>query len=79
MSDLLERILVVLRRLRDSHIHYRLRHSQDDAISIDVDVPGERWEVDFFENGDVYIEVFRSDGKIDNEKRLEELFRKHSS
>src|SRR6266478_1414845 len=63
-------------------IAYRLGHCRDEALMIEVDVPGERWEIEFVDYDDevhVEIERFRSDGHIDDESALEELFAKHSS
>ena len=36
--------------------------------------PGEYWEIEFLEEGDVEIERYRSNGHIDDESVLEELF-----
>jgi len=48
----------------------------EDAIEVHVDVPGERWEVDYFADGQVYVERFTNpSGEIKDEKELEELFR----
>ncbi len=53
-------LLAFLRRLEAARIPYTLRHSRDDAVMVEVTVPGERWEIDFLEDGDVDVEVFRS-------------------
>lgn len=73
-----ERILSFIRQLREKKIAYRLYHSRDDALSIEVDVPGERWEIDFLEDNTVDVEIFRSDGNIQNEDAFQELFAKFS-
>ncbi len=44
---------------------------------VEVTVPGERWEVEFLEDGSVDVEVFRSNGEIRNEVALEELLKQH--
>jgi hypothetical protein len=44
-------VLSVLRRLEAARIHYRLERTRDDAIAIEVVVPGERWEIEFLETG----------------------------
>jgi hypothetical protein len=51
--------LAVLRRLDAARIRYRLEQTRDDAIAIEVVVPGERWEIEFLENGEVEIEIFQ--------------------
>ena len=44
---------------------------------VEVAVPGERWEVEFLEDGYVEAEVFRSDGEIRGETAVDELLRRH--
>ena len=38
-----------------------------------ITVPGERWEVEFFGDGSVEVERFRSHGEIGGEESLQEL------
>ncbi|MBA3314838.1 MAG: hypothetical protein H0T47_16320 [Planctomycetaceae bacterium] len=61
-------------RLRAANTFHRLRDTRDEAISVDVSVPGERWEVEFLDDGSVETEVFRSDGHLHDESKLDELF-----
>ncbi len=70
----LEHLSEVVARLRDAKIHHQLRHTREDAVSVDVAVPGERWELDFLQDGTVEVEIFRSDGQIHEESKLTELF-----
>lgn len=63
-----------LRQLEDRHVSFRLDRIRD-SVLVEVVVPGEHWEVEFFEDGRVEIERFRSDGQIDNQAVLEELWR----
>lgn len=80
-KDIYRELLELLRRLQEAKIAYRLRQSRDDALMIEVFVPGERWEIEFVDYDDevhVEIERFRSDGHIDDESALEELFAKFS-
>jgi hypothetical protein len=77
-KDLLVKMLTFLRKLGDAKIAYRLRHSRDDAVMVEINVPGERWEVEFLEDGGVEIERFRSGGEIYDESLLKELFAKYS-
>jgi hypothetical protein len=46
---------------------------RDDAIAIEVTVPGERWEIEWLESGDIEIEIFRSSGEIFDDQALSEL------
>ncbi len=78
IADRFEKLLTFVRRLEAARIHHRISYHIDDAISVEVYVPGEHWEVDFFADGEVYVERFRSDGHIDDESAIAELFAKHA-
>ena len=43
-----------------------------------VALPGERWEVEFLNDGSVEIERFISQGEISGEEALNELFSRYS-
>ena len=64
----------LLKRLDAAEIHYHLSCQRDGAISVEVAVPGERWEVEFGEGGAIEVEVFRSDGEIHDGNALGKLF-----
>jgi len=66
-----------LNDLRDSKISYRLCHHREEAITVEIAVPGERWEVEFFEDGTVETEIFRSDGSMHGMSALEGLLRRN--
>jgi len=72
------RLLTFLNDLRKGKIHYRLDQHRQDAIMVEVAVPGERWEVEFLDDGSVEAEVFRSDGSIHDASALDQLIRTHS-
>jgi hypothetical protein len=72
-ENLLAKVLELLNRLEQAKIHYKLAHNQEDAISIEIAVPGQRWEIDCYANGITDVEIFRSDGSIHDETALEEL------
>lgn len=74
----MQKLLDFLDKLQESKIFYRLQHSRDDAIMVFANVPGERWEVEFFPDGNVEVEVFKSDGEIKGEEELVRLFRDFS-
>jgi hypothetical protein len=71
-------LLSFLNSLRDGKIFYRLSQHRDDAIMVEVAVPGERWEVEFLEDGSIEAEVFRSDGGIRDQKVLDDLLMRHA-
>jgi hypothetical protein len=75
--DALQKILSFMKRLDASKIHHSLDRVREEAVMVRVDVPGERWEVEFFVNGQVDVEVFSSAGPhsgIEGEESLERLF-----
>ena len=67
-----------LRALDEASIHYGLGSFRPGALCVEISVPGERWEVEFLEDGDVWVEVFRSSGDIGGRELLEDLFERHS-
>ncbi len=77
MSDI-EKVLKILSKLQNAHIYYNLRSHRSDAISVDVAVPGQRWEIDFVSDGTIDIEIFKSDGTIHDENILADLFQNFS-
>jgi hypothetical protein len=76
--DRFDKLLTFLRDLDRMKIYYELAHNLEDAISVVIAVPGQRWEVDFLEDGSVYVERFVSNGHIDDESAFAELFAKFS-
>jgi hypothetical protein len=82
LSDTFHDVLSLLRRLDEAKIAYRLNRVRDDALMIEVSVPGERWEIEFVSYGDevrMEIERFRSNGRIEDESCLELLFHRYSA
>lgn len=72
------RLLALLERLDEAKIPYTLSHSRDDAVMVCAFAPGEYWEIEYMEDGGVDIERYRSNGHIDDESALEELFAQFS-
>src|SRR5207245_1110903 len=73
-QDKFSRLLEFLRKLDGAKIAYTLRHSRENAIMVTINIPGERWEVEFLEDDEIEVERFRSNGHIDDESVLDELF-----
>ncbi|MEH7454912.1 hypothetical protein [Gottfriedia acidiceleris] len=67
-----------LNKLEESNIAYSLKKIRDEAIMVAIRVPGERWEVEFMDDGTVEIEKFISDGDYYDHNELETLFRDFS-
>jgi hypothetical protein len=70
-------LLTFLNELRRVKIYYRLSQHRDDAIMVELAVPGERWEVEFLNDGTVDVEVFKSDGTIADVAALLPMLAKH--
>ena len=73
----MDRLLPFLDRLEEKKIYYRLNRVRD-AIMVEVAVPGERWEIEFFEDNHIEVERFVSDGEILDERELHDLFKRFS-
>ena len=78
----LKKLIDFLNKLEEVHIHYKLFKCRDFSITVFIDVPGQRWEVDFLFEDDnkdictgIWVEKFVSDGQIFHEEELEVLFR----
>lgn len=67
-----------LNQLEDSKIFYKLDKVRNDGIMVEVVVQGQRWEIEFMEDGSVEIEKFISDGNIYDVHQLEVLLRDFS-
>ena len=74
MTNQFSKFLAFLERLDQAKIGYDLRHSRDNAVMVIVYAPGEYWEIEFVEDGDIDIERYRSNGHIDDESVLDDFF-----
>ena len=72
-----EKLLEFLNELEAKKIYYKLNKVRD-AIMVEIAVPGERWEVEFFADGSVELEKFISSGEIFDKNEIAVLFEKHS-
>lgn len=68
----MEKLLYFLNKLDENNVHYRLNKVRD-SIMVEVAIPGERWEIEFFTNGNVEVEKFISQGTILDESALNDL------
>jgi hypothetical protein len=71
-------LLAFLERLKSAHIHYVPADPTEDAVMVQIAVPGERWEVEFHGDGGVSVEVFTSKDGVRGAETLESLFRQFS-
>ena len=75
----LKTLSILLLRLDEAKIHYRFTSVREGAVMVQVAVPGERWEVEFFADRPIEVEVFRGGGGIAGADVLEKLFAVHGS
>ena len=68
----LRKLLTFLDQLEQDKVWYRLEHVRD-SVMVLVAIPGERWEVEFFDDGSIEVERFRSSGEIEGEDALDLL------
>ena len=68
------KLLAFLERLDQAKIAYSMEHSRDNALMVTTVSPGVYWEIEFLDDGEIEVERYVSNGKIDNESVLEDLF-----
>lgn len=68
------KLMAFLDQLEAEGIAYTLTRIREEALLVNVAVPGARWEIEFLADGTVEIERFYSDGEIVDETSLMELF-----
>jgi hypothetical protein len=66
-----------LSKLKESNIFYKLSDPTG-AVMVEVAVPGERWEIEFHDDGQIGVEVFKSTGTVRDANAITELFERFS-
>jgi hypothetical protein len=69
-----DNLLQFLDRLDESAVPYHLARVRREAIMVQFALPGERWEVEFLDDGAIEVERFASDGTIRDEVALQDLW-----
>ncbi len=77
-TDIFNSLLLFLQNLEEQDISYTVAHDRDQAIMVAVAMPGERWEIEFLNDGSIEIEKFISSGEIFGEEALGELFARYA-
>lgn len=67
-----------LNELEERKIFYRVSKTRPESIMVEVVVPGQRWEIEFMENGEIEIEKFICDGSYYDVTELKALFKDFS-
>lgn len=58
----LSEVCLLLAELDQRHVPYQIQVVRPDALMVSVAIPGERWEIEFFDDGQVEVERFTSNG-----------------
>ena len=66
-------IFEFIRELDGSRTHYVLTSGREGAVMVQVTLPGERWEIEFFDDRQPEIEVFLSNGSMFGPEKLADL------
>lgn len=74
----LKEFIYFLNKLEEYSIFYKLIKVRNEAIMVEVAVPGQRWEIEFLEDGTIEIEKFISDKGMYDVNELETLFKEFS-
>ncbi len=71
-SEAFAKLMGIIRALEAARIHFTLSYHRYDAVSIHASVPGQRWEIDVLEDGDVDFERFVTTGGVVGEAEMTE-------
>ena len=71
----LKKMLSFLNKLEKKSIYYKLNKVRDEAIMVEVAVPGQRWEIEFLDDGSVDVEKFISEQDLYDARELEVLLK----
>lgn len=62
-------LLQFIRDLEARRIHFKLKHNRldpaHDSLMLTLTIPGRIWEIEFFDDGDVEIEKYKSEGPVE--------------
>jgi hypothetical protein len=70
----LQELLDFLTELEKRHIDFSLSRVRPEAIMVEIAVPGEQWEVEFFADGHIEVEVFDRSTGVQGKEALDRLF-----
>ena len=74
----MKKLLALSDQLKAANIHHEVTRYREDGMSIVANVPGERWEIDVLDDGEVIVEIYKSQGGCRGEEALKDLFERHS-
>ena len=77
-TKIFSKLLAFLEKLELQNINYTLAHHREEAIMVLIAMPGERWEIEFTNDGSIEVEKFFSTGEISDAQSLDELFARYA-
>ena len=72
--DQFRRLLDFVQRLEGAGLYFMLQYLREDSVLVTVFAPAARWEIEFFDDGNMDVEVFESVGEVEGDEALERLF-----
>ena len=70
----LSKLTDFLDRLDEADVHYTLTSSHEATVTVSVTLDDAHYKIDFESDGDIEVEVFKSDGEIQDFSAVEDLF-----
>ena len=62
-----------IRELEATRTYFSLASVREGAVMVEVALVDERWEIEFFDDRPLQIEIYRSDGTVFGPDKLSEL------
>jgi hypothetical protein len=78
VSDSPHALYRILAQLEAAKIHFTLTRVREETVMIEAHVPGRLYEIEVFANGEIEVEVYKSDGQIGGQELVDELLRDFS-
>ncbi|MEZ4863326.1 MAG: hypothetical protein R3C14_18560 [Caldilineaceae bacterium] len=78
-KNVFAQLMTLLDQLEAHEIAYTLTRIREEALLVNVAVPGARWEIEFLVDDTVEIERFHSNGEIEDETALVELLARYGA
>lgn len=73
----MDKLISFLNWLEEQQIHYRLSKIRE-IILVEIALPGQRWEIEFFADGEILIEKFQSTAQLQSLTELDVLMQEFS-
>ena len=78
MSDSPNPLYRILAQLESAKIYFTLTRTRDETVMILAQVPGRHYEIEVFADGEIEVEVYKSDGQIGGQELVDDLLRDYA-